>query len=559
MAAHEGVVRTAALIKRRFYWPKVQKDVEAWCKRCTTWGRCKAAMRGHGELQQPQHGAFNERVSVDLIKPLHRTDRGNEYIVVVQDHFTKWIEGAAVATKEAMLVADVIVHEWVYKHGTPLNLHSDRGTEFTVAMHQCPCDLLRIHKTYSTVYNPQSNGAVERCNRTLLSMQRTVVSEQQNDWDDHLPAALCAYRLTLHASRGVSPHKLVYGVEMTLPLDLMLGDTGPEQPEHECPYEYVEWIKDSLRRAHSTARKTLKTSAKCQHRGYRERNRIVRFHHGEWVWRAYPQQGGKLCYTNRGPWLVLAKAGPVMYKIQRHPQAGPEIVHVDKLMPYYPDFGERLHSWIETDCPTQYRDQEAQTSKPVLQDQTVAVVDIPLLICDPAPAPEPAEPHPNAPSLTKKAVETDETHTASPTKLEVQPAVLETPSDSTPGPDQELLTRSASGPETETDPILCPENVSDQMQPIAMDSDAPEADPEVEPADQYHNPSPVLSETSTGSRSLVPLPRRGTRSRKQLHRYTLIRRLQVLPVTQAQNGSSVWLFPIIGIAVTLSKSFPSLQ
>ena len=86
-------------------------------------------------------------------------------------------------------------------------------------------------------------------------MLRTVVSEQQNDWDDHLPAALCAYRSTPHASTRVSPHKMVYGVEMTLPLDLMLGDTGPEQPEHECPYEYVEWIKDSLRRAHSRARK----------------------------------------------------------------------------------------------------------------------------------------------------------------------------------------------------------------------------------------------------------------------------------------------------------------
>ncbi len=55
---------------------------------------------------------------MDLIEPLHRTDRGNEYIVVMQDHFTKWIRGAAVATKEAMLVADVIVNEWVYKHST---------------------------------------------------------------------------------------------------------------------------------------------------------------------------------------------------------------------------------------------------------------------------------------------------------------------------------------------------------------------------------------------------------------------------------------------------------
>ena len=181
----------------------MQKDVEAWCKRCTTCGRCKAAVRGHGELQQPRHGAFNERVSVDLIGPLHRTDRGNEYIVVMQDHFTKWIEGAAVATKEAMLVADVIVNEWVYKNGTPLNLHSDRGTEFTTAMHRCLCDLLRIHKTYSTAYNPQ--------------------------------AALCAYRSTPHGSTGVNPHKMVYGVEITLPMELMLGDRGPNNPNRSAP------------------------------------------------------------------------------------------------------------------------------------------------------------------------------------------------------------------------------------------------------------------------------------------------------------------------------------
>ncbi len=41
MAAQQGVVRTAALMKRRFYWPRMQKDVEVWCRRCTACGRCK--------------------------------------------------------------------------------------------------------------------------------------------------------------------------------------------------------------------------------------------------------------------------------------------------------------------------------------------------------------------------------------------------------------------------------------------------------------------------------------------------------------------------------------
>ncbi len=69
--------------------------------------------------------------------------------------------------------------------------------------------MLRIAKTYSTAYRPQANGMVERCNRTLLAMLWAVVSEQQDDWDDHLPAVLSAYRSTPHSSRGLSPYRMV--------------------------------------------------------------------------------------------------------------------------------------------------------------------------------------------------------------------------------------------------------------------------------------------------------------------------------------------------------------
>lgn len=72
-------------------------------------------------------------MSVDLIQPLHRTEHGNEYIVVLHDHFTKCTEGDAVPSKEAMALADVIVQEWVYVHVTPLNLHSDMGN----GIHRC--------------------------------------------------------------------------------------------------------------------------------------------------------------------------------------------------------------------------------------------------------------------------------------------------------------------------------------------------------------------------------------------------------------------------------------
>ncbi len=181
LAAHQSIVRTLSLIKRRFYWPNMQKDVEAWCQHYAVCGKCKAIVRGHGQLQQPMYRTFNERVSVDLMGPFKRTQDGNEYIVVMQDHFTKWVEGRAICGKEALTVADAIVQDWVLKHGTPISLHSDRGKEFTAALHQEVCDMLQIAKMYSTAHRPQANGMVERCNRTLLAMLRAVVSEQQDD------------------------------------------------------------------------------------------------------------------------------------------------------------------------------------------------------------------------------------------------------------------------------------------------------------------------------------------------------------------------------------------
>ncbi len=256
------------------------------------------------------------------------------------------------------------------------------------------------------------------------------------------------------------------------------------------------------------------------------------------------------------------------YKIQRHPQADPEIVHVDKLMPYYPDFGEQLYSWIETDCPVQYRDQEIQTSQPALQDRELIIVDITLLVHDPVdispPVPDPGpvaeitEPCSDIPSTTEEPVEKEESFTASPAWPETAPAVLEAPLELPSGPDQEFSRDLTESPDVETDPETCPADVSNRLQSTPAEPDGPIAEQEDEPTDECVNPSPQSPAIPPGSRSLVPLPRRGTRSRQQPERYAPIRRLQVLPATPAQDGSSIWLFPNIGIAVMLSRSLPGL-
>ncbi len=65
---------------------------------------------------------------------------------------------------------------------------------------------------------------------------------------------------------------------------------------------------------------------------------------------------------------MLAKVSPVTYRIQCHAGADPEVVHVDKLMPYQPDFGEELESWLRDEESGGCRAKGTQTPMPVLPE-----------------------------------------------------------------------------------------------------------------------------------------------------------------------------------------------
>ncbi len=77
---------------------------------------------------------------------------------------------------------------------------------------------------------------------------------------------------------------MVYGVEITIPIDKVIGEVGRQRPEVHCPVEYVEWLRGSIRDVHTLARANLKESAKWQKRGYGDASRDVCLQRGDWVW-----------------------------------------------------------------------------------------------------------------------------------------------------------------------------------------------------------------------------------------------------------------------------------
>jgi len=173
-----------------------------------------------------------ERVHLDILGLLTRSEQGNVYILVMIDQFSKWIECVAQPNQKAELVAKEFFEYFVVTFGWPLAVHTDQGKNF--------CDKLQITKTRTTPYHPSSNGQVERCNQVILQIIRCFIEGKVHHWDRDLPTLVMALHATENRSTGYTPNRLVLGREVILPVDILTGVAQTNLPD----FESGEWVQN---------------------------------------------------------------------------------------------------------------------------------------------------------------------------------------------------------------------------------------------------------------------------------------------------------------------------
>ena len=332
-SGHFGHAKSLSNVKRRFIWYGMRKAVEVWCKKCETCAKFKTdGKKRRAELKGQVTGVPMERVCLDIVGPFPESTSGHRYALVVTDYFTKYVEIYPMPNQEASSVSSVLVKEFFSRYGVPHFLHSDQGTQFESKLFSEICELLQIEKTRTTPFHPQSDGLAER-NIKTLSRMIAMSAESQTEWDVNLPFLSMAYRATPQASTGLSPNYLMFGREISMPIDLMIG-SPPDASLSQT--DYVKNLQSRLTQAYRLARLNLKSSAERQKKYYNSRAHGTAFDEGNAVWYASKLRKKGVCPKLqpkwRGPCLVVRKFNDCLVHIQLSAKKS-LTVHTDLLKP----------------------------------------------------------------------------------------------------------------------------------------------------------------------------------------------------------------------------------
>ena len=334
---HMGTRRTLACARLRFYWYRQRETIQLYCKRCAKCAARKSggAKRQRASLKKNVTGEPFARIGIDISGPYNATTDKNKYILVVSDYFTKWVEAYPMRDMEAKTVAETLVEGYISRMGVPMIIHSDQGRNFESRLFRQMCDLLGIKKTRTTAFRPCSNGLVERFNRTLNEMLCTTARENPLTWDKRVHLLTMAYRSTPHESTGFSPNFMVFGKELFMPIDVMVG--SPDDNSNQDELDYVTGLRERLEDAYDVAREHLQTSANRQKRHYDLRANESPYKPGDLVWISNKTRkkgkSPKMQMRWSGPLVVMERINDVTYKLKMN-EKDTKIVHYDLLKPY---------------------------------------------------------------------------------------------------------------------------------------------------------------------------------------------------------------------------------
>ena len=237
--AHLGVKATRKLIGASYVWQTMTKDIQKWVKQCIACQSSKVSKHNKAPYQTfPEPSGKFQHIHIDIVGPLP-TNQNYTYLLTVIDRFSRWPAAIPIKGITAQECAEALINGWIQYYGTPTNIVTDRGRQFTSALWNETCNILGSTHSCTTAYHPQSNGMIERFHRHLKSSLMATASSSR-DWLKSLPMVMLGIRTAIKEDLGASSADIVYGEPIRIP-----GGFFPEI-DSKLPDNYIEDLQEGM-------------------------------------------------------------------------------------------------------------------------------------------------------------------------------------------------------------------------------------------------------------------------------------------------------------------------
>ncbi|MCP4473210.1 MAG: transposase family protein, partial [Gammaproteobacteria bacterium] len=218
---HFGSRKTISTMKHHYFWPFMVKQIKNYCRTCAV---C-AARSGQQKRPKPKLSPLPiaeepmDRVGMDVLK-LPMSVNGNNHVLVLQDYLTKYLFTYPLPNETAEEIGKLLVSQFFANFGLPRELLTDRGSAFISLLFHKLEELYKIKHLFTTSCHPQTDGMVERANKTIITALAKLLAEYGGEWEDLLGPFSLSYNITPHASTGVEPYLAMFGREGRRPSSL---------------------------------------------------------------------------------------------------------------------------------------------------------------------------------------------------------------------------------------------------------------------------------------------------------------------------------------------------
>ena len=155
-----GVTCCVECLQCQYYWPGMSSELWiAECELCTH--RKPPVPTQRAPMQSIPVAKPMELWAMDIMGPLPVTAQDNQYVLVMSDHFTKWVEAIPMANPCADTIARACVDQVITHHGIPDRILTDQGRNFESDLMKNVMHLLVVKKVQTSPYHPQTDGQVE--------------------------------------------------------------------------------------------------------------------------------------------------------------------------------------------------------------------------------------------------------------------------------------------------------------------------------------------------------------------------------------------------------------